>query len=362
MDMGKNAVRVIGLLMLGVFLAPWRVEIGAADEGIVVNDFNSVVISNSASNTDHPNVQAVKILRQLIDTKYSYRDLRGIDWNKIFSVYGPKMEHARTMEEFAEIAAKMLSVAKDGHLWINIGDKKIGGYKYNVQRNYQIDFLQKTVPNWVSHNKRVSTGRFEDGIGYILITSWSNTDAGTLERAFDALKTFSACRGLIIDVRPNGGGDDKLASEFAGCFVSQPVVCGKVIIRDDKIPGGWSELINRELKPSRGRPSYRGKIAVLMGQANMSSCESFLLMMKQVPQCKLIGDKTVGSSGCPKPYDLGNGVTVYLPSWKALFLDGNCSENVGIRPDIPVRTNENELCQRDPVLEKALLYLRHSKP
>lgn len=361
MDMGWNAVRIIGLVMLAVLVAPGRVEICVADGGIVVNDFNSVVISQSTSNADHPNVQAVKILRQLIDTKYSYRDLHGIDWDKMFSVYGPKMEQARTKEEFAKVASKMLSIAKDGHLWVKIGDQKIGGYKHNIQPNYQIGVLQKKVPNWVSHNNRVSTGRFEDGIGYILITNWGHEDKSTLEPAFDALKTFSACRSLIIDVRPNGGGDDKLASEFAGCFVSQPVVCGKVIIRDDEISGGWSELINRELKPSQGRPAYRGKIAVLMGQANMSSCESFLLMMKQVPNCKLIGDKTYGSSGCPKPYDLGNGVTIYLPSWKALFLDGNCFENVGIRPDIPVRTNENELRQRDPVLEKALLYLRNSK-
>jgi carboxyl-terminal processing protease len=98
-----------------------------------------------------------------------------------------------------------------------------------------------------------------------------------------------------------------------------------------------------------------------MGQANMSSCESFLLMMKQIPNCKLIGDKSYGSSGNPKPYNLGNGVTVWLPSWKDLFPDETCLEGVGIRPDIPVKTDENELRQRDPVLEKALKYLQGGK-
>jgi hypothetical protein len=41
------------------------------------------------------------------------------------------------------------------------------------------------------------------------------------------------------------------------------------------------------------------------------------LMTKQVPGCKLVGGKSYGSSGNPKPTDLGNEVTVFLPSWKA---------------------------------------------
>ena len=48
--------------------------------------------------------------------------------------------------------------------------------------------------------------------------------------------------------------------------------------------------------------------------------------MKQNPNCKLIGAQTYGSSGNPKPIDLGNGVTVILPSWRDLFPDGSILE------------------------------------
>ena len=90
----------------------------------------------------------------------------------------------------------------------------------------------------------------------------------------------------------------------------------------------------------------------------MSSCEAFLLMMKQVAGCKLIGQKSYGSSGNPKPHELGNGVTVYLPSWKAMRPDGTCFEGEGIKPDIAVKTSAIELGDRDPVLESALKFLR----
>jgi C-terminal processing protease CtpA/Prc len=90
----------------------------------------------------------------------------------------------------------------------------------------------------------------------------------------------------------------------------------------------------------------------------MSSCESFLLMMKQVPGCKLVGGKSYGSSGNPKPFDLGNGVTVFLPSWQDLRLDGSLLEGEGIAPDISVQTTEADLLTKDPVLDAALAYLR----
>ena len=95
-----------------------------------------------------------------------------------------------------------------------------------------------------------------------------------------------------------------------------------------------------------------------MGPVNMSSCEAFLLMMKQIPGCKLIGSTSQGSSGNPKPYELGNGVTVYLPSWKAMRPDGTCFEGEGIKPDINIETTQEELLSRDPILEAALNLLR----
>ena len=90
----------------------------------------------------------------------------------------------------------------------------------------------------------------------------------------------------------------------------------------------------------------------------LSSCEAFVLMMKQVPGCKIIGEPTQGSSGNPKPYDLGNGVTVYLPSWKAMLPDGTCFEGKGIRPDILVKARQEQITTEDPVIEAALKELR----
>jgi carboxyl-terminal processing protease len=95
-----------------------------------------------------------------------------------------------------------------------------------------------------------------------------------------------------------------------------------------------------------------------MGPVNMSSCESFLLMMKQVPGCKLIGATSYGSSGNPQGYGLPNGVVVYLPSWKDMMPDGAMFEGQGLAPDEAVRAETKDFEERDPVLEAALQLLR----
>jgi len=161
--------------------------------------------------------------------------------------------------------------------------------------------------------------------------------------------------------RSNSGGSELFALEIAGCFVDKPVVYAKHVYRKTNASAGWGKIRKRTLEPNKDRPKYRGRIAVLMGQVNMSSCEAFLLMMKQIPNCKLVGAKSYGSSGNPKPYDLGNGVEVWLPSWKVLRLDETCFEGQGIKPDINVRTGKRSLKQKDPVLKSALRYLRNRR-
>ncbi len=90
----------------------------------------------------------------------------------------------------------------------------------------------------------------------------------------------------------------------------------------------------------------------------MSSCEAFLLMMKTVPGCKLIGETSYGSSGNPQAHELPNGITVFLPCWKAMTADGREFEGLGIPPDIEVKTKPSDFEYTDPVINAALEYLR----
>jgi RNA polymerase sigma-70 factor (ECF subfamily) len=309
--------------------------------------------------TPELNRAAIAQLKRAIDLDYSYRDLRKVNWDRLLAQAAPSLERTGTPAEFAEAAGKLLAEAKDIHIWLQAGGSTYPSFRRQVDPNCNVAALARLVPGWTAHNDLVSSGRWPDGVRYVLISAWDADKAGQLAPAYDVIRGADPARGLIIDVRPNSGGSEPLARQVAGCFVEKPVVYSRNTTRaDGKVLGPYDRVLN----PNAAGPAYRGKVVVLMGPRNMSSCESFLLMMKQVPGCRLVGARSYGSSGNPKPHDLGNGVTVYLPSWQDLMPDGKLLEGVGVEPDAAVPARAGDFARGDPVLEAALRVLRSPPP
>jgi len=308
--------------------------------------------------TVEENRRSIAELERAVRERYSYRDLRKVDWPARFADHKPALEQAETVDSFARAAARVLAAAEDPHIWLVADGITIGTMQRQVRANYNLEAVERLVPGWKKVNDAIATGRFDNDIGYLLIKTWDRQRSREL-RELDALLTDMAVgsTALIVDVRPNSGGDEELAQEFAARFVAQPLVYAKHAPVDPARPGGFAERRDSVLVPSSGS-KYRGPVAVLMGPQNMSSCEAFLLMMKQAPRCKLIGERSYGSSGNPQPNPLANGVTVYLPSWQAFTADGEWLEGKGIAPDIEVPTGSAEFQRADSVLAAALQWLR----
>lgn len=305
------------------------------------------------------NQEAIKRLLRAIDKDYSYRDLRRVNWPSRFRDFTPRLRAAETPHAFAEAAAELLSPAQDTHLWLTVGDETIGTHVRKAPWNVSLPNLPRFIPQWKERSPIVASGLFPDGVRYVAIRSWPVSPSADVESAFEVLAdAASADKPIIIDVRANGGGAEPTAQEFAGCFFRRSAVYAKNSTRRD---GAWLGPFDRAVQPNAKRPPFRGRSAVLMGQGTISSSESFVMMMKQAPGCTLIGDRTAGSSGNPKPADLGNGVIAFIPSWKDLRLNGTCTEGEGFAPDLAVKAGPQDFEKADPVLEAALRALRNSK-
>ena len=302
--------------------------------------------------TADQNKAALEALKKSIDEDYGYRDLKKIAWAKEIEARKTKFESAKSANEFARLTAQLLRLAEDGHVWVQAGDVRIWTHTNSTPPNFNIQLLKQTVPAWKEYPSGVVTGRFDDGIGYILFSECSKQQADDFDAALDELKET---KGLILDARCNGGGDEPAAQRVAGRFVSQSAVYSKDRIREG---GQWKGPFDRSVKPRDGVERYSKPVTVLIGPKIVSSAESFVLMMKHGAKAKLIGDVTSGSSGRPMPHELGNGVTVYLPSWEDQLPDGTILQGRGVHPDIVVKTTLRQLQNSDPVLQAALKLLR----
>jgi C-terminal processing protease CtpA/Prc len=314
---------------------------------------------SAATGTVNPeNAAAVDVLQEAIDTKYSYRDRLGLDWPSLFGSERADIETASTPQEFAGRAAELLRLAKDVHIWLDVD----GGHRVPTQLpprdvNFNKDVLRAIITDTKQHGPCMATGRIDQNIGYVLIGGWEREKCGVVETEFpNAIADLSVTTGLVIDVRPNTGGDERIVRSVAQYFATGPVVYAKRELRDADAPGGFGPREDAVLTPDDGIVPYGKPVAVLTGPVNMSSNEAFLLMMRAAG-AKLVGERTLGAPGNPQPVDLGNGVSVYLPSWRAYQADGHPLEGVGITPDVEVATNPEDLQAKDPVVDAAVTVL-----
>lgn len=302
------------------------------------------------------NRAALAKLRELLPAHYSYYDLRVKNWAKLLAAHEKAIVEAKTTRGFASAVANMLTATEDIHLYLRLGEQTFAAGRRAVDPLYRGNLLQKYFDVGPAGDNGVY-GRDRDGIGYLMIAGWTSaTDTDAIEAALTKLRD---CKALVIDVRPNSGGDELLARRVATWFVDGTRVYAKNRYRVRAGANGFGPVLERTLDGNTD-PGKRfvGPIAVLTSRYVMSSNEAFVLMLRQAKNCTVVGQPTYGSSGNPKPHELPNGVTVVLPSWQSLRLDGTCFEGEGLAPDVEVEVDPAVLTERDPILEKAVELLR----
>jgi len=308
------------------------------------------------------NIQSLDALIDALRTKYSYFDLRNVRWEQLFAKHRPDIVAAKTTERWVRQSARMLASVNDIHMTLRFDGHAVPTAVRDAPANFDRRSVRAIIPGVTELNRSVAAGVTSDGIGYVLITTWSADAAGDVQAAGRWLEAHRTAPGLVIDVRPNAGGSETLARSIASWFVGERRVYAKHTYRRGSGPSDFTPVRERTIEPNDAAHRYDGPVAVLMGRHNVSSCEAFLLMMKQAKRAVLIGETSYGSSGNPQTVFLPNGVKVMLPSWKAMTPDGRCFEGVGIAPDIKVGRDHVDFAKSDPILTRALRWLRTEAP
>lgn len=316
------------------------------------------------------NKRAYNEFKEVFPKQYSYASLKGIDWKILLEKNRAELENAKSNTEFALKLVTMLRTSEDPHLWFDVEGQQFGTGKMKlVENNYNSKQLFSLLQDKKVSNDFMSVTGLIDSVGYISMRGW-NTDFNKLVlkpwgnsknpeiTAEDALKELFKYPNLIIDVRENSGGNESYAKAFASYFAKDSIPYEMVKTFNEKT-GSFDKERIKKLFPNEKKINYSGNIYVLSGPLVMSSNESFILMMKQLPNVKVVGMKTYGSSGNPVPRKLSNGVTVYLPSWQAYTLEGKLIEGNGIEPDVEIITSKKDFANNDMLVEQVLKMIKN---
>ncbi|WP_417383705.1 S41 family peptidase [Gimesia sp.] len=278
-----------------------------------------------------------------------------VDWQKLREEYRPRAVAAKNNRELVEILSEMLAHLKDLHVYVQVEGTYVKGF--NRERDFNASPAAAAhLIGKINQIKGMRWGRTQDEIGYIAVDSLSNQ--ALLNEFETVLKQMRGTRGLILDIRANGGGAEPLAQKLAGYFLDQPCLYATHQYRSGTKHDDLGSMQKRRLTPSQDW-YYRGPVIVLQGEKTMSSAEAFALMLAECPTVTTMGDRTAGSSGNPRRIDAGAEIIVNLPRWIAYDAAGKPFETVGVQPDIRVKTTPADFTKSsDPVLSAALQRLR----
>ena len=340
-------------------------------EGIALNPDELHFRTKKVSSADL-NKKAFGELMAFFPQQYSYASMKGIDWAAVLEKSRGELEGAETSFEFALKLVKLLKLADDPHLWVDVEGQKFGtGLIKNIEANSNLQVLFSQLHDQKFSKDFLSVAGEKDSVGYLSIRDWANDFFNLPMKSFgnsknpeipamEVIKELLKYPNLIIDVRENKGGNDRYARKFASLFISDSVAFEKVKYYNETSGKFDKEQVHR-LVPGKDHLNYKGNIYVLSGPAVFSSNESFILMMKQVPNAQIVGMKSYGSSGNPLPHELSNGVTIYLPSWQAYTLEGKLIEGNGVEPDIEMITTKEDFQNKDGLFERVINRIKMKK-
>lgn len=134
----------------------------------------------------------------------------------------------------------------------------------------------------------VESRRLDDGIGYIAIHTFADDD---VVAAFEkALAELRECRGLVLDVRGNGGGDTAVARPLMGRFIDTPRNYAMMRRREGAALGEpWMEAVQ-----PRGPFTFQRPVVVLVDHWSGSMAEGFPMGMRGIGRASIVGTPMMG--------------------------------------------------------------------
>ena len=304
------------------------------------------------ANTNEGNFEA---LWSIIDKKYCYLEYKNINWDSIHTAYKNKVDNKSGYLEFYNLMADMLAELKDGHVNLYTGFA-VSSYKKwytDYPSNFSSDLVysERYLGNKHYSVSGLRYGKISNNIGYIYYSDFSNRFTDTnMSYIFNY---FKDCKGLIIDVRNNGGGYLDLSEQFASYFFDKETITGYMQHKTGEGPTDFSKP--QEIKtPAHKSLQWQLPVVVLTNRMSYSATNAFVVRMKMAPKATIVGDKTGGGGGLPFSSEIPNGWMVRFSA--SPMYDAQMQHTEwGIDPDIKVDLNaadkENGY---DTIIEKAI--------
>ncbi len=320
----------------------------------------AIVLSCSTLRTQESNEPEKNFehLWQTYDRNYGIFTAKKVDWKALYEIYRPQVTPETTNEELFDIMSRLLGHLNDNHVGVQWGDRRFrsGILGEMEMEDFSLDLIKEKYLKG-KHETRVrdvfTYGWVSDDIGYFHFRGFGFLDQS--RAAIDEIvDEFKDAKGIIVDVRNNGGGDDRAGKLIADRFADRKRHYMTTYTRNGPKHNDFSAPKYWYVEPD-SHAQFTKTVILLTHRFSVSAAENFALAMRVIPHVTVVGDATSGVFADVYRDELPNGWQ-FSVSFK-LFVDytGFCWEGIGVPADIRVtNTKENIEQKNDKVLELAV--------
>lgn len=315
-------------------------------------------LGKDPENTPRSNFES---LWKTLDEKYSFFSYKGVDWNQIHDKYSPQISDTMSDVSLFNVLFEMLAELRDSHVNLETPFNKSRYDKEFARSPLNID--ERIVNIYYLGSNYYITGPFKHQIiasgqiGYVRYASFEDdVSPGNIDFV---ISRFKDMKGIIIDVRSNGGGSISnvftLASRFAD--INRHVYTSYL-----KNGAGHEDFeAPNKVFVSPAANVFTKKVCVLTNRGSYSATSFFVLAMRNFPNVTIVGDTTGGGLGAPAGAELPNGWFYRYSCSKTLSPEGDNFED-GIPPDVQANLTAIDLHKNtDNIIEKAKSIILNGK-
>lgn len=198
-----------------------------------------------------------------------------------------------------------------------------------------------------------------DGVAVLRADHFESDEAlRALETQKEALR---AAKGLVIDLRGNGGGSTVWGTRILEHLTSKPLPQTLQRVRhvDVQVEGSeflfWRPLPAGEMRQAPVARPYDGPVVMLVDARTFSAAEDTAAIFKMMKRGSILGMPTGGSTGQPVSLPLPGGGTVRICAKRDSYADGSDYVGKGVQPDVVVPATIAGLRQgKDELMDMAV--------
>jgi hypothetical protein len=318
-------------------------------------------------NPETSNIAVFNEYAKLVKEKFGMLEYKGLDIDHLKDSIGATITEDLNEDELFDKLAIITRKLRDGHSSIEKEDtlyyyEFYEGYPPGIDREILLNYYigKDVAPDiiWV-RDKETGETKYIYGhmpqssdIGYLRVGSWMSViSKEEIEKIF---ATFKNDKGLIFDLRDNGGGDPMLSTQMASYFTDKEIYLGH---EQFKIGPGKNDFVSSDiyLKPSGSANAFLKEVMVLTDIWCFSATTTFMYSLNPLDHISFVGQKSGGGAGSVADGHLANGWKWDLSVSEFIDLNGNHWDE-GHEPDIAVAL-DTTITDKDEVIERALLEL-----